>query len=246
MNQNINSDFNDNYDAVSNGNFCSKCGNAKALKRIDGSYILSELVSVLNFDKGIFYTIKELILRPGKCVHNFIHNDRNRLVKPIIFLIICSLLYTIAQQFLKFEDGYVKATGFGDSFINNIIEWIQKNYGYANILMAIFIAGWIKLFFRKNKYNFFEIIILLCFVMGLSMLIYTTFGILESITKARVLQIGAILGFIYTSWAIGQFFDKKKKMNYLKGLSAYILGMISFYFVAVILGLGIDLISKTL
>ncbi|MDO6761193.1 hypothetical protein Q4566_13360 [Tamlana sp. 2_MG-2023] len=139
----------------------------------------------------------------------------------------------------------MSAGGFGDSFVNNIFGWIQKNYGYANILMAVFIAGWIKLFFRKHKYNFFEIIILLCFVMGVGMLIYPTFGILESITKIKVLQIGAILGFIYTSWAIGQFFNKKKKMSYLKGLLSYILRMISFYFIAIIIGLGIDLISKT-
>lgn len=234
-----------NCEAELTDNFCPNCGSPKTLKRIDGNYILSEIVSVLNFDKGIFYTIRELVVRPGNNIQNFIHNDRNRLVKPIIFVIVCSLVYTIAQQFLKFEDGYVSAGGFGDSFVNNIFGWIQKNYGYTNILMAVFIAGWIKLFFIKHKYNFFEIIILLCFVMGVGMLIYTTFGILESITKINVLPIGAILGFIYTSWAIGQFFNKKKKVSYLKGLLAYILGMISFYFIAVIIGLGIDLISKT-
>ena len=76
------------------------------------------------------------------------------------------------------------------------------------------------------------------------MLIYTTFGILESMTKIKILQIGAILGFIYIAWSIGQFFDSNKKTNYLKGLFAYILGMITFYLLAVILGLGIDLISK--
>ena len=224
--------------------FCSKCGNPKTLSKIDGSYIISEIVSVLNFDKGIFYTIKELLIRPGESVHKFIHKDRNRLVKPIIFVIVCSLIYTLTQQLLKFEDGYVNAGGFGDSAVTNIYDWIQKNYGYANILMSIFIAFWIKLFLKKYNYNFFEIIILLCFVMGIGMLIYTTFGIIESITNAKILQVGAIIAFIYTSWAIGQFFDKSKKLNYLKALLAYLLGMISFYFLAVILGLGIDFISK--
>lgn len=223
--------------------FCSKCGNPKILKRINGVYILTEIVSVLNFDKGIFYTIKELLVRPGENVQKFIHKDRNRLVKPIIFVIVCSLVYTITQQLLKFEDGYAKAGGFGDSAVTNIYQWIQNNYGYANILMAIFIALWIKLFFKKYNYNFFEIIILLCFLMGIGMLIYTTFGIIESITEFKILTIGGIIGFIYTSWAIGQFFDKNKKVNYLKGLVAYLLGMITFYFLAVILGLGIDLIS---
>jgi len=226
-----------------NDNFCSKCGNPKTLKRINGSYILSEIVSVFNFDKGIFYTIKELLIRPGENIHKFIHSDRNRLVKPIIFIIVCSLIYTIAQQLLKFEDGYVNAGGFGDSTVTDIYEWIQKNYGYANILMSIFITLWIKLFFKKHDYNFFEIIIVFCFVMGIGMLIYTTFGIIESITKVKILQVGGIIGFIYTSWAIGQFFDKSKMLNYIKALAAYLLGMMTFYFLATLLGLGIDLIK---
>lgn len=225
--------------------FCSKCGSPKSLKRIDGSYILEEVVSVFNFDKGIFYTIKELLIRPGENVKKFIHNDRNRLVKPIIFVIVCSLIYTIAQQLLRFEDGYVNAGGFGDSAITEVYGWIQGNYGYANILMAIFISFWLKLFFKKYDYNFFEIIILLCFVMGIGMLIYTLFGIIESITHLRVLQIGGMIGFIYTSWAIGQFFDKAQKVNYLKAIIAYLLGMLSFYFLAVILGLAIDFIWIT-
>lgn len=221
-----------------------KSKDQETLDRIDGKYIWIEISSVINFDRGIFYTIRELILRPGNTVREFLLYDRNRIVKPMIFLIVCSLVYTIFQQLLHFEDGYVSVGGFGDSAITNIFDWIQKNYGYANILMSIFIASWIKLFFRKYDYNFYEIIILLCFVMGIGMLIYTTFGILESITKIRILQIGAILGLIYTAWSIGQFFDKNKKMNYLKSLFAYILGMVTFYFLAVILGLGIDLITK--
>lgn len=216
----------------------------KTVDRIDGKYLWSEISSVINFDKGIFYTIRELAIKPGNTVREFLLHDRHRIVKPVIFLIICSLVYSIFQQRLKFEDGYISGGGFGDSAVTHIYDWIQKNYGYANILMAVFIAFWIRLFFRKYDYNYYEIIILLCFIMGVGMLIYTTFGIMESITKTRILQIGAILGFIYTAWAIGQFFDKNKKLNYLKGLIANILGMLTFYCLAVFLGLGIDLISK--
>ncbi len=223
-------------------NYCPKCGNPISLNRINGGYIIEEIVSVLNFDKGLFYTIRELILRPGINIRKFIREDRNRLVKPIFFVIICSLIYTIAQQFLGFEDGYVNSGGFDGSTVGNIFEWIQKNYGYANILMSIFIAIWIKIFFRKYDYNFFEIIILLCFAMGIGMLIYTLFGIIESISKIKVLQIGGIIAFIYASWAIGRFFDKNRKVNYLKGLLSYFLGMLTFFITAIILGIIIDLI----
>lgn len=224
------------------GNYCSNCGRAQNLKRIDGKYIISEIGNVLNFNRGIFYTIKELLIRPGKNIQSFIHKDRNRLVKPIIFIIICSLIYTIIQFLFHFDDGYVNAGGFKESTVTDIFKWIKQNYGYANIIMSIFIAIWVKIFFNKYDYNFFELIILLCFLMGISMLIYTAFGIVESITNIKILQIGGLVGIFYASWAIGDFFDRSKKINYFKGLLSYLLGMITFFFLAVILGLGIDLI----
>ena len=222
-------------------NYCPDCGTPTALDRINGQYMVREVGSVLNFEKGIFYTIRELLLRPGKNIQIFISEDRSRLVKPIIIVIICSLTYTVAQQLLHFEEGYVNAGGFGESATAKIFAWIQQNYGYANIIMAVFIAFWIKILFRKHDYNYYEIMVLLCFVMGVCMLIYTVFGIFEGTTNLRVLNLGGIVGIFYASWAIGQFFDKKRKMSYLKGLFSYLLGMITFFMGAIILGMGIDL-----
>ena len=225
-----------------NGTYCSNCGQPAELKRINKQYILDEIGSVLNFDTGIFYTIRELLLRPGITIREFLSEDRNRLVKPIIFIIISSLIYTILKQLLLFEDGYIDYEGSEYDTASIIFKWVQNNYGYANILMGVFIAFWTKIIFRKYAYNFYEILILLCFVMGIGMLIYSLFGTIESIIKMKVLQIGGIIGFIYTSWAIGQFFDKRIKANYLKALISYLLGMITFVFTVIGLGLLIDLI----
>ncbi len=221
-----------------NGNFCSNCGSPKELKRIDGKYILNEISSVINFDKGIFYTIKELLIRPGNAVKEFILEDRKRLIKPILFLIVCSLVYTIAQQLLKFEDGYINMD-FGDlndKPIGKMLNWVIKDYGYANILMAVFTTMWIKIFFGKYRYNFYEIFILLCFTMGISMLIFTLFGIIEGIINYPILQYGANIAIIYSAWAIGQFFNGKNKWNYLKSLLSYFLGMLTFLIVFIIIG----------
>lgn len=224
--------------------FCSNCGHPSVITRIDGNYVLSEIGSVLNFKKGILFTIKELLISPGKNIQQFILEDRNRLVKPIIFIIVCSLIYTFAQQLLRFEDGYVNYQGPSDSVTVIFFTWIQNNYGYANILMAFFIAMWIKILFRKYDYNFFETLILLCFIIGIAMLIYTVFGLLESFSGLKVLHIGGVLGFIYCSWAIGQFFDKSKKSSYLKGFFSYLLGSFTFFSLVVVVGAIIDSIAK--
>lgn len=229
-----------------NGNFCDNCGHPRELKRINGKYIVSEIGSLLNFEKGIFYTFKELTLRPGENVRNFLLYDRNRLVKPITFIIITSLIYTLAQNYFNFYDGYINynSSGMEKSAITKMFSWISANYGYSNLLMAVFIAFWIKIFYRKYKYNFFEILILLCFIMGIGMLILTIFGVIDGITKLKTLDLASIISFLYISWAIGQFFDKKKKMNYLKALLSYLLGMATFSLTFVIIGAFIDIFSK--
>ncbi len=196
--------------------YCSNCGHPRKPKKIDGQYISGELRSILNFDRGIFFTVKELLLRPGISVRKFILDDRERLVKPVVFVIICSLVYTIAQHVFQFEDGYVGFSLGKDSATESISNWISENYGYANVLIALFIAFWIKFFFRKYSHNYFEILVLLSFVMGVGMLIFSFFGMVDSFVISEVIDKGFLVGVLYISWGIGQFFDRSKKINYLK------------------------------
>ncbi len=226
------------------GNYCSNCGHPQKLERINGRYIISEIGSVLNFQKGIFHTIWELLIRPGQNIRQFISEDRNRLVKPILFIIICSLTYTLFVQIFKFKDGYIDFH-FDDteSAMSLIFQWITQNYGYSNIIMSVFVAIWIKIFYRKYDYNFFEILILLLFLSGMEMLMFSLLGALESLTKIQVLSIGANIVLIYAFWAIGQFFDKRKILNYLKAPVSYFLGLITFIMVAFGIGFIIDLIK---
>jgi hypothetical protein len=224
--------------------YCPHCGHPQEIERINGRYIVSEIGSVLNFQKGIFFTIKELLIRPGQNINTFISEDRNRLVKPIMFILICSLVYTIFEQIFDFKDGYIDLQFDGsDSAISLIFQWITQNYGYSNILMSVFVAIWIKIFYRKYDYNFYEIFILLLFVSGMQMLIFSFLGALESLTKTRVLSFGTYIVMIYAFWAIAHFFDKRKMLNYLKVPISYLLGLVTFFLGAIGVGLLTDLIK---
>ena len=225
-------------------NYCPNCGKAVQLKRIDSRYIASEIGEILNLERGILFTIKELIIRPGENVRKFISENRSRLVKPVIFIIITSLIYSVINHYFKIEDRYINFEEDVPTATGYIFTWIQEHYGYANLIMGIFIALWTKLFFRKYNFNFFEILILLCFVMGIGMLIYSLFALLQTLTDIELLQAGGIIASIYASWAIGQFFDKSKLMNYVKAFLAYMLGYTTFAVGAVLLGKLIDFIIK--
>lgn len=225
-------------------NFCPNCGQAASLKRIDGQYILHEIEHVLHFERGILYTIRSLVTNPGQTIRNFLTGTRSRLVKPVIFILVTSLIYTLCNHYFHFEDGYVAYMDSKKSTTAEIFKWIQGHYGYTNLMMGVLIALWTKLFFRKHEFNFFEILILLCFVMGIGMLIFSVFGIIQGLTHTNLMQIAGIVGFVYTTWAIGQFFGKDKIINYVKAFSAYILGMLTFTLSAILLGTLIDLVTK--
>lgn len=227
--------------------FCSNCGKQVVLERIDWNYIVHEVKHVLHFEKGFFYTIRETLVRPGKTVQEFISENRNRLVSPIIFVIITSLIYSVSIHLFDVQGSYIKFIDDGTakkSSIVSIFNWINTHYGYANIMVCVFIAMWLKLFFRKHRYNYFEILILLCFVMGVGMLQFSVFAIFEGLTKISSMKFSALVFLPYLAWATGQFFDAKRPSSYFKGLAAYVIGMLSFSMVAVSLGFIVDFVLK--
>jgi hypothetical protein len=226
------------------GKYCSNCGQPAKVKRIDGHYIIHEIEHVLHFERGILYTIKELLIRPGQNIRDFIAENRSRLVKPVIFIIVTSLIYTLISHFFHIEDGYIHIIEEKKSAIGSVFNWIQNHYGYANIIMGMFVAFWLKIFFRKYDYNFFELVILLCFVMGMGMLMYAVFTLLVGLTKLDLMQIAGFVGITYCIWAIGQFFDKTKPISYVKAFASCVLGMLTFCFSAIIIGVLIDLMIK--
>ncbi len=227
-----------------NSKFCPECGQPARLKRIDGKYIIHEIVNVFYFERGLLYTIRKLITSPGQAVRNYLTENRSRLVKPIIFILLTSLIYTLTIRMFSIEDGYLVLEGDGpNSALSKITEWIQNHYGYAKLIMGIFIAFWVKLFFKKYRFNIFEILIMLCFVMGIEMLIFSVFGILLGLTNLNIMSIGGMVGLGYSTWAIGNFFGKTPIANYIKTFIALTLGMITFVFLAATVGVLIDLIK---
>ncbi len=228
-------------------NFCPNCGQPAKLKRIDKHYISHEILHLLHFEKGFLYTVKELLLRPGNTIREFINENRQKNMKPVAFLIFTSLIFTLTAYYFHVDKTYNEQAKLQieSSSINGMMQWVQTHYGYANIMQGIFIAFILKLFFRKYKYNFFEIIILLCFVMGQGMLLLTIENLFFGLLSAQAYQIIlVIISFGYTAWAIGQFFDPKKLSSYLKAFLAYLLGYSLFYVAVAMVGLTVDLIIK--
>jgi hypothetical protein len=225
------------------GNYCSNCGQPAKLKRIDRHYIFQEIGNVLNINGKILYTIKGLLASPGKMVRQFIEEDRSRYVKPIPFIIITSLIYTLVFYFFSIFD-YAQLSQMGESTVVLFLNWMQEYSGYANVMIGVFVAFFIRLFYRKSDYNIPEIFVLLCFVFGIGMLIFSVFGIFQALLHFSTIYISSLIVIAYFTWATGQFFNPQKAASYIKAFLSYILGMLAFSYLLILVGILIDIIIK--
>ncbi len=189
--------------------------NDSKLRRIDKKYIYNEIQSLLNLEKGFLLTVKDLLIKPGKSIREYIHQDRQKYIKPIIFLIFTSLIFSFITNSLDINFSLFnidKIKGFkGKIRSEEIGNWTQNNLGYSQLIMGVFIGFWIKLFYRKSNYNIYEILVLLSFILGEAFIILGTFILLAATFKSPVIAlIGTLIYFIYIIWGIGQFFGEKK------------------------------------
>ncbi|RQO65975.1 hypothetical protein DBR43_27405 [Pedobacter sp. KBW06] len=213
----------------------------QTLKRINSSYIIHEIQHLLHLESGFLFTVKQLLLKPGKLVRSFIFEDRSKITKPVIFLIFSAALLTLTFHFFHVKYEFFSLNqkiGNIDSFLEKkaISEWVNAHIGYTSLAIGFLIALWTRIFFKKHKYNIFEITVLLCYSIGQALLIMSLFALLAFAFKINALVlIGTFIGYFYVFWSIGQFFGERQLINYVKSLICCVLGTISFRMVLILL-----------
>lgn len=152
-----------NCEHVFQGNFCSNCGQKTNTNPIDFGFIVHEVPhSAFHLHKGIFYTIKEMTLRPGKTIKAYIEGKRVNHFPPLTYLLILTSLFVFIKS-LQYTLGYREIAKVGQSEYN---QFIDKNMLFVFLLLIPFYALIYKLFHFKFKYNYWELLVAQTFVIG--------------------------------------------------------------------------------
>lgn len=214
--------------------YCPNCGASAHTKRIDTHYLFHEVQhEILHLEKGFLFTTKQLLLKPGNTVRAFIEGERQKHYKPIAYLIICSIIYTVVSHNLELHIEHQQIKGN----VGKVFGWITEHYNYSNLIEILFIGLTLKLFFRKREFNYLENLVLLCYLTGFCMLVGGLFIAATYVSKVESINaFFSLFTLIYMVWAIGQFYNDKNWLTYFKAFWAYILGFLLFGIAAVALG----------
>ena len=171
-----------------NGNYCSNCGQPANPQRIDRHYIIHEIADALFTHSGFLYTVKRIFTNPEENIKQYLAGNRSRYVKPVTFVVITALIYTLVSHFFHIDIKEYSPQQPEIEFptLNLLLNWIIDYGGYSHLIIGFFMAFWVKLFFRKSGYNLFEIFVLLCFLLGVVSFCFSFFLIIQGLTHLGI------------------------------------------------------------
>lgn len=186
--------------------FCPNCGQKKYV-RIDGKYIKDEIqYTLLHTNKGFFYSLKKIIQNPGKTTKEFLEGNRVNHYKPILLVFVLAGISTfISYKWLNMDvmmTEYFKNANLNKDSGNQVVESMSSLYNYTTILIMTFIPFLSissLIAFRKQGHNYFEHIIINCFLYVL-LLVFTIFIISPILYFVK--DSGTYIGITFLSFLI--------------------------------------------
>lgn len=201
-----------NCGAVTLGKFCSDCGQTIDTNRFQMVYVFKNdfLKKVFYYDKGLFYSIKELCMRPGHSVRGYIEGKRASHIHYFSLLIILIVIFKMIENVTAFH--YSDLTVTDKEQINFFEEVLKHNAKlfYISLIPLYALASF--LFFKKAHLNYAEHFVLNTFRSSALLLLTILFLILATFINDITLittinRVITLIMLMYGTWFYYQFFS---------------------------------------
>lgn len=223
-----------NCDEIVNSNYCGNCGQKSTVGAINFSTFINEVSeNVFQINKGIFFTLKELFLRPGDCIREFINGKRKKHFKPIGYALTFSTIYFLISRLTNENtwmndviSGFTNAASEIDekTKVPVLLIWLSQNFAYATLLsLPIFSFASFICFWGLGR-NYLEHMLLNAYITGQQAIFYTIFLLPKIfINDIYVLElIPFVVTVLYTLWVFWQFFkDGNKVLIIIRSIFTY-------------------------
>lgn len=244
--------------------FCPACGQPTPVHRIDWHFLGHELEhSVLHMDRGILYSLKELMLRPGRLIRDYIEGRRAGIVKPVLLIMMTGAAATLMAHYALDGDALGASlaagmeAGAGHQGSMNakqaeamaqmakvfavVKDWMNRHLTLITLLLLPVQAAAFKLTFRRFKqFNYPEWLVITSFLMAQLFVVWAVFMPLQrwwSDAQAVMVLIAVLLNL----FSLTQVFQEYPRWKaFLRGAAAWaivqVVVMVATFIGAMVLG----------
>lgn len=227
-----------------NSKFCPNCGQRAAVKRItfkEGWYDF--WAHVYGFDGMLPRTLRDLTIRPGVTIREFISGNRTVYYGPVgyfflmitVVLLVMSLLEVDLVNFIKDGHGlsplHPKVNSDDNNAVSRILKVVSDNIKFiAFTIIPLQALSARYIFFRKSGLNYLEHSILPFYILGhlywLTILVVLDYKYLGDVIPNTPLAIVSILFFAFVYSNLINYQPKWK--SFLKGIGVVTVAQIMF------------------
>jgi hypothetical protein len=214
------------------GDFCPACGQKAATHSIDHRFIFHEIPhGIFHIDKGIFYTIKELSLRPGSTYLEYMKGKRVKHFSPITYIIILSSIYLLVRNLVWHSYAHEELQA-PHSLSEKIRQFQYIGFMFLGATPVFALFSW--LFFRKRStLNYWEFLVGHTFFLGHSILILIVFMLIRVPFPSTILSgtifiaefLAVFLYLLFCSYQLLKPFYEKRLALITKATAALILSI---------------------
>lgn len=225
--------------------FCPECGQPTPAHRIDWQFLWHELQhGVFHVDRGILFTVRHLITRPGHMIREYLEGRRGGHFKPLMMIMILgavvvflgkTLLGTplLASPEMDASIATLKAKGGVQATMLDtyaaIGAWMESHFAISTILLIPLMTLGFKLAFRRyRQLSYPEWLVIITYISAMNFLLYIV-AIALSMQWPAAKEHSIYVMIIATAVALVQFFkDESAWKITLRTMLGYV-----YYFVLI-------------
>lgn len=213
--------------------------------RITFRHVNGQLLEAFNLEKGLFYTLYALTLRPGKAIREYLLDDRTRLIPPLrlLFLsvaIAAFLTVTFIDFSSDFSAGFMEGYQMGNALdgsgsappeLENITQRFQQIYqNYFNVflLLGVPLLGLVSFWVVRKGFFFAEHLVINAYATSWMNILYICLIPLFRMDYLAVSTIYMLVAMPYIIFVYYQVFELKLWESIWKGIVVNILYLILY------------------
>ncbi len=204
--------------------FCPGCGQPTPVHRIDWHFLGHELEhSVLHMDRGILYSLKQLMLQPGQLMRDYIEGRRGNQVKPLLLITMMSAAVVLLNRLIvggvMMNADTVGMLPAGRALPPEVLQfvaaykavgaWVESHFAaFTLMLLPIEALVFWPIFSRYSKLNYPEWLVMITLLTAQTFVIWTLLVLLHRWIPQTQFMAG-MLGMAYSVFSLVQFFQDR-------------------------------------
>lgn len=239
------------------GQYCSQCGQRADTHPVNWHYIWHEIPhSVWHIDRGIAYTLRQLLTRPGHTIREFLEGKRINHYRPLALLLILGALVAFVQHGLDISIVKSSQDAFGtpnadasariQAFQAQAFAFIERNQNLINIATIPLYAFWLWFMFRRRGYNYPEMLVAQTFIANFGLMVSLTVTLLMWALDSSPAAFQGVMYFTFLALigylvivCLQLFRGKLPARNIMfRSIAAYVLAFLNYTLIAGLIGGG--------